>query len=380
MAEILFDLATKIVTPDQEVWSVFPGIGRKFYGQFVTEGVIFLDAPGLRLTEGILEDDNSLRQNVAMSHAWIKYYYSSDAALPSTNPADYDVVKNPSFNAAVGNIRSVFLHMKVGDLVLVGGHSLYDPILIGEIVSPFDARNVTRYERYGNERIPTRKVNWLRTDIERRVLTQSLSKLLSNRRAVVKVDKPSFGVEVFRLAYGDYVSGAEARYIFKGPKYRNIATSAVPGIDLISYFCAAYNAFEEGELDAFAKLEIKQAIDNYFEQDVLYSFEIDFASPGEYVLYAKRAALPLLVAVLVSATAGAISLTEARSAEITNSASAPITSSAAPSECVEIEEKYRAIMNSINADRFNQICKINKDAQDGVGLKVDVKSKTKPKK
>jgi hypothetical protein len=26
-------------------------------------------------------------------------------------------------------------------------------------------------------------------------------------------------------------------------------------------------------------------------------------------------------------------------------------------------------MNSINADRFNQLCAINKDAQDGVGLK-----------
>jgi hypothetical protein len=37
-------------------------------------------------------------------------------------------------------------------------------------------------------------------------------------------------------------------------------------------------------------------------------------------------------------------------------------------------------MNSINADRFNQLCKLNKDAQDGVGLKVDVKQKAKPKK
>lgn len=380
MAEVVFDLATKIVTPDQAVWSIFPGVGRKFYSQFLSEDVVFLDAPGLRITPGILADDRLLRQNVAMSHAWIKYYYSPDAGIPSNNPDDYDVIKNPSFNAAVGNIRNVFLHMKVGDLVLVGGHSLYDPILIGEISAPFDARSFTRYERYGTERIPTRKVNWLRTDIERRVLTQSLSKLLSNRRAVVSIEKATFGVEVFRLAYGDYVSGTEARYIFKGPKYRNIATSAVPGIDLISYFCAAFNACEEGELKVFAQLGIKQAIDNYFEQDVLYSFEIDFASPGEYVLYAKRAALPLLVAVLVSATAGAISFTEAQSAEIANSVSAPITSAVAAAECVEIQEKYRAIMNSINTDRFNQLCKLNKDAQDGVGLKVDVKPKTKPKK
>jgi hypothetical protein len=37
-------------------------------------------------------------------------------------------------------------------------------------------------------------------------------------------------------------------------------------------------------------------------------------------------------------------------------------------------------MNSINADRFNQLCKLNKEARDGVGLKVGVKQKAKPKK
>lgn len=223
-------------------------------------------------------------------------------------------------------------------------------------------------------------MNWLNTGLERRWLSQPLSKLLSNRRAVVKVEKNSFGEEVYRFAYGDYVSGTESRYIYKGPKYRNIATSAVPGIDLISYFCAAFNAVEEGELAKFSNLNVKEAIDNYFEQDVLYSFEIDFSSPGEYVLHAKRAVLPLVVAVLVSATSGTISLNDARSAEVTNSATASSTVAAATDECVEIQEKYRAIMNSINADRFNQLCKLNKEAQDGVGLKVDVKPKVKPKK
>ena len=325
MADVLFDIATKIVTKDQQIWSLFPGIGRKFFGMFIEYSAIFLDTPGLRISSAVLQDDDLLRQHVAMSHAWIKYYYDSERDLPSNRPDDYPIIKNPSFNAAVGNVRNVFIHMKPGDLVLVGGHSLYDPILIGEISEPFDARKYVRYERYGNERIPLRAVNWLNTTLERRWLSQPLSKLLSNRRAVVTVEKNSFGEEVYRFAYGDYVSGAESRYIYKGPKYRNIATSAVPGIDLISYFCAAFNAAEEDELAKFSNLNIREAIDNYFEQDILYSFEIDFSSPGEYVLHAKRAVLPLLVAVLVSATSGTISLNDARSAEVTNSATAPST-------------------------------------------------------
>jgi hypothetical protein len=75
-----------------------------------------------------------------------------------------------------------------------------------------------------------------------------------------------------------------------------------------------------------------------------------------------------------------LSLNDARSAEVTNSATASSAAAAAPpDECVEIQEKYRAIMNSINADRFDQLMKLNKDAQAGVGLKVDIKQKAKPK-
>jgi hypothetical protein len=109
-------------------------------------------------------------------------------------------------------------------------------------------------------------------------------------------------------------------------------------------------------------------------------FEIDFSSPGEYVLYAKRAALPLLVATLVSATAGTISLTEARAAEVQNSATAPvaIAPATAPDACtLEIQDKYKAIMTAMNADRFKALCKLNQDAQHGVGLRVRVKRKSK---
>lgn len=380
LAGVLFDLATKVVGKDQQIWAMFPGLGRKFFGMFAEEGAIFLDTPGLRIVPEILENDDLLRQHVAMSQAWVKYYYGSDEKQPSNNPADYEILKTPSNNAAVGNVRNVFVKMQPGDLVLVGGYGHYESILVGEIAEPFDARRYVRYERYGNDRIPLRRVNWLRTNIERRFLSEPLSKLLSNRRTVVHVDKHSFGEEIYRIAYGDYVSGTESRYIYEGPKYKNIALAAVPGIDLISYFCAAFNAAEEDELEQFVNLTIADATDNYFEQDVLYSFEIEFASPGAYVLHAKRAALPLLVAVLVAATSGTISLNDARSAQIENSggyaASDADADAAPPDACTfEIKKKYAAILASISADRFKQLCKMNADAQNGVGLRTRIKRK-----
>ncbi len=379
MAGVLFDLATKMVANDQQIWAMFPGLGRKFFGMFADQSAIFLDTPGLRPGPALLADDDMLRRHVAMSQAWVKYYYDPDSKPPSNNPDDYEVDKNASNNAAVGNVRNVFQNMQVGDLVLVGAFGHYEPILIGEITEPYDGRRSVRYERYGNERIPFRRVNWLRTDVERRFLSEPLSRLLSNRRTVVHIDKQVFGEEIYRVSYGDYVSGAESRYIYEGPAYKNIALATVPGIDLISYFCAAFNAFEEDELAKFFSLDIQKATNDYFEQDVLYSFEIEFASPGSYVLHAKRAALPLLVAVLVAATSGAILFNDARTAQIENSSNAQPSDAgkvAAPDPCtLEIQEKYAAIMGSISADRFKQLCKMNMDAQHGVGLRTRIKRK-----
>jgi hypothetical protein len=183
-----------------------------------------------------------------MSEAWKAYHLGVRPEPPSRNPRSYSVRKGRSFNAMVGNVRNVFVRMRPGDVVLVGQYSLYDRIYIGEIDGEFDPRVIVHDPRYGRESMPARRVRWLPIRTERRFLSQSLSLLLSNRKAVISIPKREFGNEVYRVAYGDYVFGSNSRYIFEGPKYNNIAPSAVPGINLISYFAAAFNACELNDL------------------------------------------------------------------------------------------------------------------------------------
>jgi hypothetical protein len=104
---VTLDIATKIVSPDQQIWAVFPGLGRRFFGRFQDEGVIFLEMPGIHLTRAALKDDNVLRQHVAMSLAWIDYHRGAEKSAPSRRPDTYDPPKSASFNAAVGNVRNV---------------------------------------------------------------------------------------------------------------------------------------------------------------------------------------------------------------------------------------------------------------------------------
>lgn len=381
MGDFVLDLDTKVVNPGQQMWAVFPGKNRRFFGQFAADRVVFLETPSLKLTPKVLEDDNLLRQHVAMSQAILNFQIGRTKNPPSRRPGNYPVIKTASFNAAVGNVRNVYERMKPGDLVLVGSSSYWAPILVGEVVGPFDPGLTVVNPAYGNEPIPARRVRWLKARQERRFLSQNLAQLLSNRKAVIGIDKQVYGEEVFKFAYGAYVFGTDSRYVFSGPEYNNIATSTIPGLQLITYFAAAFHAAELNELNKFSTLSIDDAINNYFEQDILHSFEIDFSSPGEYILYAKRAALPLCVAALVAATAGTMNFTDARTAEVTNSVSMavpqPGKGDGGVCDEIEINEKYKQIMNSINADKYNEWCKLNKAARDGVGLKVDIKIKQK---
>ncbi|HWD26554.1 MAG TPA: hypothetical protein VG387_05275 [Rhizomicrobium sp.] len=370
MAEIVFDLATKVVAKDQVIWAVFPGRGRRMLDVFIASNCIFLEIPGIALAPGVLSDDKLLRQHVAMSDAIYDYRVgSSSASVPSRRASTYAVKRGSSFSAAVGNVRNMYARMKPGDLVVMGGRSLYQPIYIGEVETAFAPGDVIQINQFGTDEVPVRKVRWLDVDAQRRFLSERLSHLLSNRKAIISIPKDEFGDEVYKFAYGDYIFGEDSRYVFAGPRYKNIATTIIPGIDLLSYFIAAYNADELGQMDKFRDLEIEPAIARYFKQETLYSFELDFASPGGYIVHAKKAALALTVAVLVSATDGTMSYTEARAAAVTNSA----YSTAQTLAPLPIPEKYRSIMENMGAGRYNELVKKNKEAQAGVGLRVRVK-------
>jgi hypothetical protein len=371
---VTLDIDTKIVSSDQRIWAVFPGLSRRFLNNFIDERVIFLDTPDINLNLVALRSIDTLRKHVAMSLAWKSFYLGHREDVPSSIPDHYDPPRTPSFSAAVGNVRSMFARMNSGDLVLLAGRSIYEPVLVGEVDGAFNPDDYTHIDRYPGAAIPMRRVHWLPVSNERRFLSKDLSMLLSNRKAVVNIDRRLFGEQVFRIAYGDYVDKEASRYIFEGNNYNNQATDAIPGIRLIAYFCAAFSAEEQNRLSEFFALDIDDSIETFFDRSLLSSFELDFRSPGEYVLFAKNAALALTVALLVSATADGLSLTAARQAEIENSRESDTQISSEAAKCPpQIENAYRNILNAINLEKYEKACKLNKAAQNGVGLSVRIK-------
>lgn len=86
---VTVDLATKIIPDSQRIWVVFSGIRRQYYNTFLENSVIFLDYPGLSLTNSAVKNIDKIRQHVRMSNA-VDAYEREDFNLnpPSSNPDD----------------------------------------------------------------------------------------------------------------------------------------------------------------------------------------------------------------------------------------------------------------------------------------------------
>ncbi|HEY1095609.1 MAG TPA: hypothetical protein VGF14_00035, partial [Alphaproteobacteria bacterium] len=85
------DVATKIITPEQKIWLIYPGKRRKYYDIFSKQNMVFLDMPRLELKESSLDSIEKIRQHIRMSKAFRKYYHpdSPETKAPSSSTSAY---------------------------------------------------------------------------------------------------------------------------------------------------------------------------------------------------------------------------------------------------------------------------------------------------
>jgi len=353
------DLRTKVIPPNARLWALFPGLARRYLRTFIEHSVVFLDTPGIALSVPVLADFTQLRRHVAMSEAIVEYHRGARRP-PSRNPNTYEL-RGPRAVSTAAYVRHLFVDVQVGDIIAVGGQ-MYDPVYYGEVITATDGRNTIRVPRYGDEDIPVRRVRWHPSIVERRYLSPDLSHLLSNRKALTELSKIRFGAEMFSSAYGNYIVDDESRYAISGDNYDNNAPSLIAPINVISYFIAAWNAIESEDLDNFFEKSLYEAAQQFYDNDLLKSLQVEFSSPGQFVIAAKRAALPLFVALCLQAAINGVSLDTARAAEVTNS-----TAPADPCT-VEVKEKYQYLMNGMQYDRWQQVCHEAQKAKQGINL------------
>jgi hypothetical protein len=363
------DIATKIIAPDVSIWVVFPGRARRYVNEFLKGGMVFLEAPALNLTPAMAEDYPTIRQHVRMSLA-IAHYIRSDATkVPSRNPKFYSdkPFKDRGDAVLASNVRRMFAKMQIGDLVVVPGRS-YQLVYFAEVISNFSAADTVSIAAYGDEKLPYRRIRWLNSGVPRHLIPAYLQGYLSKPPAIAKVPRSNETEEYFRLAYPAYVLADRSAVMMNGPKYDGkdpLAT--IEANYLVSYFISAFAAIEKDRLEDFAKLDVKTAINEFYDRSLVQSFSQNFNSPGKYGLIALSAILGAFVSVGISVSLKGYSETELHQGiDVTNSVSP------ADGHLKDTGIKLDYLFKSLHQQQIQELNALAKKSQDQIGLTTPV--------
>ena len=164
-SEIVIDIRTRVISQEERAFVLFPGEAHKFYVDFSNNSHVFLDFPGLDLSNVFDPDlDPDWTQRIAMSEkirAWHRKGRPEDD-LPARHLSAYDGYKlTPDRALYAGAIHQLYYKLKRGELLIVPGPGYWTDVLVGEIADEPGQFGVAEIEGYQHDQIPARKVRWL---------------------------------------------------------------------------------------------------------------------------------------------------------------------------------------------------------------------------
>jgi hypothetical protein len=368
---IKVDIATKIIAPETSIWVVFPGRARRNLNIFLGNDAIFLETPGINLTPQIAGNVAAIRQRVRLSLAIEKYLRATGPTHdPSRNPDDYpDGPLSSGSQVLAANVRKMFNRMKKGDLVIVPDH-LYAPVHFAEVTSGFLAQDVLTIDRYPTENIPFRRVRWLNSGVARNLIPADLQQaFLSKPPAISYVARSFQADEFFKLAYPAFILAEKSAVLIDGPHYSGHNPLATHEANyLVAYYIAAFAAIEQNCLTEFSKLGVHQAIEKFFDQNLVQSFTQNYNSPGQSALSARSAILGAFVSVGIAIALTGLAASHWKDGvEVTNSVSP--TDEHTKDSSIKLDFLFKAL----SKDQIDELNKLAKKSKKNVGLRTPVK-------
>lgn len=372
-----YDLATRFLPEDHSVWALHPGRGKRQYQIFSEFSVVFLEIPGFGAADNTFEDPAAVRQHLRMSDAIIRYLNHPEGQTPPARIArayssDREIGQSArSFDAAMGNIDSLYREALPGDLILVPGRDQYVGVLAGELLHKFSAKDIVQVRQYPEENIPTRPVQWISSGVEKRHFSKEVARRLENRHAIIAIRELPYREEIYKKIYGGFSFAGTSKADFFGAKYASKDPSGILATaKLVQYFASAFVALEAGASSDLQALTIDTIIAKYPSSSIVKDFAINFSSPGKITLVALSGALALAAALGVAVAVDGISYSQARgNLALVNSANVGTAVGADGDGALQI---YSNILEAAGEQRFKEIQELARQAKD-IDLKTPVK-------
>ncbi len=366
----------KIVPENHKVYVLHAGWKKKFYLDFLRHGAVFLDIPEMRLPWDFeLNDD--LKKELQRSHALAKYYkYPESLDLPSENLDDYHPVLGlrsadfPSMDGQTLNaVKELYQKAKAGDLVIVPGWGLDQPVLIGELqaIGEVDIPHVP-VAFYKEKTIPARKVNWLNKSHSRHHFSIDFAKQLSNSRAMIRLPR-SLTHEAYDYAYGDYSDDRNASISIEvvptGMGEQGMDAQGIDALqlrsatDLALYFNSFFASISDGTVTDFLSLSISEAVRSRYYRASPVDIEYDIHSPGDVIIRTKNGARKM---VFIGAMLSLIEVASATGVQVPSGDNLEVVVenkwATNVDDCdLNIDEDVRTALNFLGAERWEELCR-----------------------
>lgn len=358
--ELVVDIATRLVAPDEDVYIVRPGDGYWLYDTFATSTYVFLDFPALNLSfEGNPPSDRQLRLLITMSLA-VRDWLDNDklGPEPSHDAADY-VGKDyrRRLGRYVGAVKRLYYQLKPGTIVVVPPKNWFEDVLIGELVGP--PQMLRPRGLYSGEAVPARRVVWHRRKPKSQ-FPSDVRRLLERPDPVMQLDRSLRG-EILRAGFDQY--GYEGEFAAR----LNTKTDEFSTLDdyniqyFVNYVTGVLVAYEQGrkaEVDFTDAIKLLRA-----SPGLALDLKLNINSEG-FQRLVDTTVRPLVVAALLSLALHGDGASAAHSnVVIKNSANV----SADPCT-IEVNERVLGALKLMKLEEWKRVCESARDAKGSTGL------------
>lgn len=365
--QIHLDLNVKVITPQSEVFVVFPGDEHIFYNEFLSQNAVFLDFPFLNLAaEKLSFKAPELLEKIVLSRKLRHWHLTGrDAAKePSRTLGKYSNYKWTRNRAAYrASLIGLFGEAKAGDLVVVPGPGYWSNVLIGELIEPPNKKfSIELSSRYPNEKIPARRVRW-RAQKRKGHFSEELIKRLQLPNPVVILER-SLRSEIYDLAFGAYTLGE----LFSSRL--EVGTFEFTTLDdfwtqrLLTYLSAMLATMNNANAEKFFESDFEEALKLAFDESWIAEAAININSPGSIRLYSQKIA-PLFIAAILALTS--LPPDHVFGAEI-NTINSENKFSATDKCDAKIDEAVRQAINMMGYTQWQKLCREATNVRNRTGL------------
>lgn|GEM_PF-2607743 len=298
MSVLHVKLGVEVITEAKKIWLVHAGHQRRLLDDFEENRRIFLELPGIGLTEKILNDDQSLRQRIRYAEA-LRSAGGLTSGQSTIRIGDFDGAADRAISQAVRTVRHMFRDMQVGDLIVVPTGGAYSPVRFGEITSDFSPDDRIRIDLYSFADVPARRVKWLERDRLKKDMPTDLVDLLEKPPAVSQIHRSDRTEKFFGYAYESYIMKGEGWSLISAPGYDGNDPQAIIAPHQLIAFCVALYWATEQKAD-LSGLSFDQIIERFYTVNDIEDFGVSFASPGLLGFKTRNPKLAMFVTGMVA--------------------------------------------------------------------------------